>query len=92
MGMMVAVFVLIFVVFLVLAFFGLIFEAASGLEWRPFVGMFLIATVVAVLGFVVGFVIPGWSHYFYKAALLIAVLSGAGVCFKLIKKIAKHFF
>ena len=65
---------------------------ANDAEFRPFIGIFLIAAMVAILGVVVGILFPETTESFITTSIWIVVFGGVCICVKTILSIAKHFF
>ncbi|MFM0227409.1 hypothetical protein [Paraburkholderia dipogonis] len=61
-------------------------------EWRAYMGLFLIALLVAVMGWVVDLVLPGASDTFLLVAKWIAVVSAGLICLRMIVGVCKTFF
>ena len=59
---------------------------------RPYVGLLLIAALIAGMGLVLGWIFRGIEDYFFIAAKGVAVFTGVILCLHLITVIAKRFF
>lgn len=65
---------------------------AESKEWRAYFGFFVIAAVIALMGFCASFVAPESSHWFYLAARWTAVGAGMVVCLKVIVVLLRKMF
>ena len=82
----------IFVVFLVLGLLGAIGERANTREWRPFVGIFIIAGMIALMGVILGLGLPGVTPIFIGVAKWVAIVGAVLLCLRIIGKVAVSFF
>jgi hypothetical protein len=87
-----AVIVCIVLLIVVLGVAGMINDRVNTREWRPFIGVFLIAAMIVVLGFIVGFVFPGVAQIFFSVAKWVAVVGACLLCIKIIANIGQSFF
>ena len=77
------------------AVFSLVEQGAKGANSRvirPYVGLLLIAALIAVMGLVLGWIFRGIEDYFLIAAKGVAVFTGVILCLHLMTLIAKRFF
>lgn len=58
---------------------------------RPYIGLLLIAVLIAAGGFVVGFLSSGIQGVFFTVAKIIAVLTCVALCLHLIVIVAKRW-
>lgn len=81
------------VVFLIIlgVLFNLIEHGAASRLLRPYIGLLLIAALIAGLGIVVGFLFSGLQSFFLIAAKIVAVFSCACLCLHLIVIVAKRW-
>lgn len=64
--------------------------AASGLL-RPYLGLFLIAALIAGMGLLLGLLSQDVQAFFFMAAKVMAVLVGVALCLHLIVSIGKRW-
>lgn len=88
MGVLVGV-VVFFIVLAVLA--GLIERDAASRMLRPYIGLLLIAAVIAGMGVLLGFLSRDVQALFFVVAKVVAVLVGVALCVHLIIVIAKRW-
>lgn len=88
MGVLVGV-VVFFIVLAVLA--SLIERGAASRMLRPYIGLLLIAGVIAGMGVLLGFLSRDVQAFFFVAAKVVAVLVGVVLCLHLIIVIAKRW-
>ncbi|MDE1193728.1 MAG: hypothetical protein PW896_00680 [Pseudomonas sp.] len=67
-------------------------KGASSRVLRPYVGLLLIAGLIAGMGLVLGTMFRGVEDYFFIVAKGVAVFTGVILCLQLIIAIAKRFF
>lgn len=81
------------VVFLIVlgAAASLIERGAASRLLRPYIGLLLIAALVAGLGLIVGFLFSGLQDFFLVTAKIIAVLACSGLCLHLIVMVARRW-
>jgi high-affinity Fe2+/Pb2+ permease len=81
------------VIFLVVlgAAASLIERGAASRLLRPYIGLLLIAALIAGLGVSVGFLFSGLQDFFLITAKIIAVFACAGLCLHLIVIVAKRW-
>jgi len=92
MGVIVGVFVFLIVLG---AFISLVEKGAQGASYRllrPYIGLLLIAGLIAGMGLVLGTMFRGVEDYLFVVAKGVAVFTGVVVCMKLIVAVAKRFF
>lgn len=89
MGDIILGFIVLVVIFGII---GAIKDRLDTREWRPFIGIFLIAGMIAVLGLVVQLIFPGSADIFLLVAKWVAVAGAFAMCIKIIVVIAKAFF
>lgn len=70
---------------------SLIERGAASQLLRPYIGLLLIAALIAGLGVIVGFLFSDLEGFFLITAKIIAVLSCAGLCLHLIVMVAKRW-
>lgn len=82
------------VVFLLIlgAVVGLVEKGAGSKAIRPYLGLLLIAALIAEMGVVLGFMFRGVEEYFLIAAKGVAVFTAVVLCLQLIGVVAKKFF
>lgn len=80
----------------VVVFFIVLAVLASLIEWdaasrmlRPYIGLLLIAAVIASMGVLLGFLSRDVQALFFVVAKVVAVLVGVALCLHLIIVIAK---
>jgi hypothetical protein len=88
MGVLVGV-VLFFIVLAVLA--SLIERGAASRILRPYIGLLLIAAMIAGMGVLLGFLSRDVQAFLFMAAKVLAVLVGVALCVQLIVTIAKRW-
>jgi hypothetical protein len=88
MGVVVGV-VVVFVVLAVLS--SLIERGAASRMLRPYIGLLLIAAVIAGMGALLGFLSDDVQVFFFMAAKVVAVLVGVALCVHLIVTIARRW-
>lgn len=88
MGVVVGIFIFLIVLG---AAASLIERGATSRPLRPYIGLLLIATLIAGLGLVVGFLFSGLQDFFLITAKIIAVFAATGLCLHLIIIVAKHW-
>ncbi|MDR9752956.1 hypothetical protein RG836_16005 [Pseudomonas sp. SZMC_28357] len=66
-------------------------KGASSRVVRPYIGLLLIAALIAGMGLVLGWVFRGIEDYFFIVAKGVAVFTGVVLCVHLITVIAKRF-
>jgi hypothetical protein len=66
-------------------------KGASSRVVRPYIGLLLIAALIAGMGLVLGWVFRGIEDYFFIVAKGVAVFTGVVLCLHLITVIAKRF-
>lgn len=84
--------VLFFIVFGVVV--SLVEKGAKGINSRvvrPYIGLLLIAALIAGLGFVLGFLFNGLQDFFFTIAKVVAVSACAALCLHLIVAVAKRW-
>lgn len=67
-------------------------KGASSRVLRPYIGLLLIAGLIAGMGLVLGTMFRGVEDYFFIVAKGLAVFTGVILCMQLIIAIAKRFF
>lgn len=67
-------------------------KGKSSTTLRPYIGLLLIAGLIAGMGLVLGFMFKEAEYYFLIAAKGVAVLAGAAMCLQLIGVVAKRWF
>jgi phosphotransferase system glucose/maltose/N-acetylglucosamine-specific IIC component len=67
-------------------------KGASSRVLRPYIGLLLIAGLIAGMGLVLGTMFRGVEEYFFIVAKGVAVFTGVILCLQLIIAIAKRFF
>lgn len=67
-------------------------KGASSRVLRPYIGLLLIAGLIAGMGLVLGTMFRGVEEYFLIVAKGVAVFTGVILCLQLIVAIAKRFF
>ena len=92
MGVIVGVFVFLIALGAVIRIVGKCSHGASSRLLRPYIGLLLIAGVIAGMGMVLGTMFRGVEDYFFIVAKGVAVFTGVVLCLKLIIAIAKRFF
>jgi len=70
---------------------SLIERGAASRLLRPYIGLLLIAALIAGLGFVLGFLFSGLQDFFFTIAKVVAVFAGVGLCLHLIVAVAKRW-
>lgn len=70
---------------------SLIERGATSRLLRPYIGLLLIAALIAGLGLVVGFLFSGLQDFFLITAKIIAVFAAAGLCLHLIIIVARRW-
>lgn len=88
MGVLVGV-VVFFIVLAVLA--SLIERGAASRMLRPYIGLLLIAAVIAGIGVLLGFLSSDVQAFLFMTAKVLAVLVGVALCVHLIVTIAKRW-
>lgn len=88
MGVLVGV-VVFFIALAVLT--SLIERGAASRMLRPYIGLLLIAAVIAGIGVLLGFLSNDVQAFFYMASKVLAVLVGVALCVHLIVSIAKRW-
>jgi hypothetical protein len=81
------------VVFLIVlgAILGLLEKSGGSKVIRPYLGLLLIAGLIAGMGMVLGFMFRGIEDYFMIAAKGIAVFTAVILCLRLIGLVARKF-
>lgn len=85
--------IIIFVVLIALV--GVVTEGAKGIGSRvirPYVGLLLIAALIAVMGLMLGWMFRGIEDYFLMTAKGVTIFTGVILCLHLIAVIAKQIF
>lgn len=67
-------------------------KGANSRVLRPYIGLLLIAGLIAGMGLVLGTMFRGVEEYFFIVAKGVAVFTGVILCLQLIIAIAKRFF
>lgn len=88
MGVLVGV-VVFFIVLAVLA--SLIERGAASRMLRPYIGLLLIAAVIASMGVLLGFLSRDVQAFLFVVSKVVAVLVGVALCLHLIILIAKRW-
>lgn len=70
---------------------SLIERGAASRLLRPYIGLLLIAALVAGLGLIVGFLFSGLQDFFLVTAKIISVLACSGLCLHLIVMVARRW-
>lgn len=70
---------------------SLIERGAASRLLRPYIGLLLIAALIAGLGVIVGFLFSGLQGFFLITAKVIAVLACAGLCLHLVVMVARRW-
>lgn len=92
MGAVIGVIVFLIVFLVVLgAFYNIIERGAASRLLRPYIGLFLIAALVAALGMIVGALFGGGQSILFFIARVIAALTCAALCLHLIVIIGKKW-
>lgn len=92
MGVKVGVFVFLIALGAVISLVEKGAQGASSRVLRPYIGLLLIAGLIAGMGLVLGTMFRGVEDYFFMVAKGVAVFTGVVVCLQLIIVIAKRFF
>jgi hypothetical protein len=80
------------VFFIVLAVLASLIERGAALRiLRPYIGLLLIAAVIACIGVLLGFLSSDVQSFLFMAAKVLAVLVGVALCMHLIVTIAKRW-
>lgn len=78
--------------FLLSALVGLLVQGANSKILAPYIGLLLIAALIAGMGLLTGMVFHGGQEYFLIAAKGLAVLAGVLLCLHLMRLVGKKFF
>lgn len=92
MGVIVGVIVFLIVLGAVGSLVGKGAKGANSKVIRPYIGLLLIAALIAGMGLVLGWAFRGIEDYFFVVAKGVAVFTGVVLCLHLITVIAKRFF
>lgn len=71
--------------------FSLIERGAASRLLRPYIGLMLIAALIAGLGLAVDVLFNGLDDFFFFTAKIVAALACAGLCLHLIVVVAKRW-
>lgn len=88
MGIVVGIFVFLIVLG---AAASLIERGATSRLLRPYIGLLLIAALIAGLGMIVGILFSGLQNFFLITSKIITVIACSGLCLHLIVMVAKRW-
>jgi hypothetical protein len=88
--MAVVVGIILFLIVLGLLF-NLVEAGTSSRLLRPYIGLLLIAALIAGLGVAIGVLFNGLGSFFFFVAKIVAALTCAGLCLHLIVLVSKRW-
>ncbi|MGQ7817257.1 hypothetical protein ACUTAH_16590 [Metapseudomonas furukawaii] len=91
MGIVVGIVIFLIVLIALGALVSLVERGAASRLLRPYIGLLLIAALIAGLGVIVGFLFSDLQAFLLIVAKIIAVFACAGLCLHLIVMVTKRW-